>query len=114
LAVFTATAATDTNFAAVAGRLADVVPDIVSVGTCQTYGCYEVGFPEGALFDLPTPDFAPAAIQRISLRVDSLRFGYDPVLGPRVYWGFTITVEGTGGPTATRNATWGQVKAAHR
>ena len=112
--VLVATAATDTDFAAVTARLTDGVADFVCLGTCEAITCAETCAPEGRLFGLATSDLGPAQIQKISLRVDALSFGLAPHGEPMVSYTFTVIVEGQAGTVPIRATSWGRLKSRYR
>ncbi len=111
--VLEATAETDTDFASVAGRLADGIDDIILLCNCEAIACRCLGATESRFFALSTPDFGPAAVERVRLSVDALSFGRDSRGGQMVEYSFTITVEGRKG-VPTLPTSWGRVKATYR
>lgn len=112
--VLVATAASDTDFAAIAQRLTDGILDYVYLGTWES-GFYGAIGGEGAFFGLTTTDLGPATVEAISLRIDALSFGLDPRFQqPIVLYTFTVTVEGQRTLVPVRTASWGGLKAAYR
>lgn len=113
--VLVATAASDTNFAALAARLTDGVADEIWLGTCEAISCAETGaLSEGAFFGLMTPDLGPAQVEKISLRIDELSFGLAPHGEPMINYSFTVIVEGQPGTAPVRGTTWGRLKSSYR
>jgi hypothetical protein len=108
-----ATPASDSDFSAVAAYLTNGTADLVWLGTCEEISCGFWGSTEDRSFSLATPDFAPATIQRVRLRVNDLSFGLDTRGGEVVYFSFTVSVEGER-TTPVRPMSWGQLKAAYR
>lgn len=93
--VLAATIDSDSDFVAIASRLANDEQELLCIGTCQQISCTANCRTESAHFNLGSTDFWSARISRVSLRVDSLSFGLDPRFGgPIVRFSFTITVEG--------------------
>jgi len=93
--VLVATADTDPDFVTVASQLSNGISDVLNIGVFQGGVGTLTGAPEAQWFDLAGPDFAPAHVRRITLRLDSLSFAAWPSGGPCVRYAFTITVEGT-------------------
>ena len=111
--VLVATAATDTDFTAIASRLTDGVVDYVGLGTWEE-GFYGSLGGEGAFFGLATPDLGAVTVEKISLRVDALSFGTAPLGEPMVNYKFTVIVEGQPTTVPAHTASWGCVKAIYR
>src|SRR6267378_80807 len=112
--VLVATVDSDTDFSAVAARLTNSTPDYLCIGTCEEITCGATCGPESLFFHLPTSDFAPATIQKVSLRVDALSFGMDGQGDPIVLYTFAITVEGVKGVVPTLPVSWGKLKSRYR
>jgi len=115
-AVSVETAASDTEFAAVATRLTDGIVDHIALETCEAITCAETGAlgGEGAFFGLTTPGLGPAHIEKISLRVDALSFGLAPRGEATINYTFTVTAEGQSGTVPVRTSSRGRLKSNYR
>lgn len=112
--VLSASAPHDANFSAVAARLTNGAADPLCIGTCEEISCAATCGPESLFFRLTTSDFAPATVEKVSLRVDALSFGTDSRGGQIVQYTFTITVEGSNGTVPSLPVSWGRLKTRYR
>lgn len=92
---YEATAANDTDFVKVAGRIADGSRSVVCTGDCDLFTCVSSCSDEKTLFGLGSTDFSPATVAQIDLRADSTAVGPSPFGGTVRTYFFTLTVFGT-------------------
>jgi hypothetical protein len=109
-----ASAASDTDFAAIASRLTNGAQEHFCVGICEEISCGSLCGPESLLFGLQSTDFSPATVTKILLRIDGLSFGLDSRGGQIVLFTFTVMVEGERGLVPARPTSWGRVKFRYR
>lgn len=92
--VYTASATSDSDFAKVATRLADGSASLVCTGDCDLFTCATTCSDEKSFFGLGTPDFSPATVEQIELRVDSTAIVSPGAGGPFRRFFFSLTVLG--------------------